>query len=66
MYGLMAVDENPCHVGISTHIAEKSDTKEDLPRNLIFPHKKVHYNLTDLINLCYDQPVAGQTILQLN
>ena len=43
MYGLMAVDENHCNVGISTHTAEKSDTKEDLPRNFILPQKK--YNI---------------------
>ena len=35
MYGLMAVYERLCHVCISTNTAGKSDTKEDLPRNLI-------------------------------
>ena len=33
MYGLMVVVERLGHVGISTHTAGKSNTKEDLPRD---------------------------------
>ena len=53
MYGLMVVVERLGHVGISTHTAGKSNTKEDLPRKFLLP-QKVQHNLTDLINLCCD------------
>ena len=52
MYGLMVVVER-LHVGISTHTAGKSNTKEDLPQKFPLP-QKVQHNLTDLINLCRD------------
>ena len=53
MYGLMVAVERLCHVGISTHTAGKSNTKEDLPQKFLLP-QKVQHNLTDLINLCCD------------
>ena len=53
MYGLMVVVERLVHVGISTHTAGKSNTKEDLPRKFLLP-QKVQHNVTDLINLCCD------------
>ena len=53
MYGLMVVVERLGHVGISTHTAGKSNTKEDLPRKFSLL-QKVQHNLTDLINLCCD------------
>ncbi len=49
MYGLMVVVERLGHVGISTHTAGKSNTKEDLPQKFLLP-QKVQHNLTDLIN----------------
>ena len=53
MYGLMVVVERLGHVGIFTHTAGKSNTKEDLPRKFLLP-QKVQHNLTDFINLCCD------------
>ena len=43
----LVVVERLGHVGISTHSAGKSNTKEDLPRKILLP-QKVQHNLTGL------------------